>query len=69
MQNLYTISLQKFTDKKESGGTAMNKVEALKAELKKMGIFTDVDLRAVIRKTSLDISLMAAGQHVERMVG
>ncbi len=47
----------------------MSKAEALKAELEKMGIFTDADLRAAIRKTSLDISLMAAGNQEERMVG
>lgn len=47
----------------------MNKAEALKAELEKMGIFTDADLRVAIRTTSLDVSLMAAGQREERMVG
>ncbi len=47
----------------------MSKAEKLKAELEKMGIFTDADLRAAIRKTSLDISLMAAGGQVEKAVG
>ncbi len=47
----------------------MSKTEALKAELEKMGIFTDADLRAAIRKTSLDVSMMAAGQQAERMAG
>lgn len=47
----------------------MNKTEALKAELEKMGIVTDADLRAAIGKTTLDISLMAAEKQEERMAG
>ena len=47
----------------------MSKAEAIKADLEKMGIFTDADLRAAIRTTSLDVSLMAAGQRAERMAG
>ena len=47
----------------------MNKSEALKAELEEMGIFTDADLRTAIRKTSLDVSLMAAGQQAEIKAG
>lgn len=47
----------------------MNKADALKVELEKLGIFTDADLKVAIRKISLDISLMAAGNQAERMAG
>lgn len=37
----------------------MNKAELLKEELKKIGIFSDADLKTAIKKISIDISLMA----------
>lgn len=55
-------------EKKERGAT-MSKTEALKVELEKKGIFTDADLSDAIKRTSIDVSLMVAGQQAERMAG
>ena len=49
----------------------MCKSEALKAELEKLGIHTDTDFKAALKKTALNISLMAARgtRKPERMAG
>lgn len=47
----------------------MSKKDALKTELEKMGIITDVDLRSAIRKTSLDITLMTVTHKSEERAG
>lgn len=47
----------------------MSKAEKLKAELAKLGIHTEAQLKEAIRKTSLNISLMAAVPMTERLVG
>lgn len=48
-----------------------SKPEALKAELEKLGIHTDADFKTAMKKTVLNISLMAAGgtRKQERKVG
>ena len=43
----------------------MNKSEALKQELKKIGIHTENDLKEAIKKTSTNISLMTASKATE----
>lgn len=48
-----------------------SKPEVLRAELERLGIHTDADFKTALKKTVLNISLMAAGgtRKPERMVG
>ena len=46
----------------------MSKAEKLKTELEKVGIHTEAQLKEVLKKTSIDISIMAAVPRTERMV-
>lgn len=45
----------------------MRQSQNLKAELKKAGIHTETQLKEALKKTSLDISIMAAVLGTERM--
>lgn len=45
----------------------MSKAEKLKLELRRIGIHTELELKEAIKKTSIDISLMAAEQRADRV--